>query len=55
VTSVVRNEAGFYLVSFFGFPAAATDGESRTSALDEVAVALLAPGKRLVIGIAAHA
>jgi antitoxin HicB len=38
--SVVRDEAGFYLVTFPDFPEAATDGESREEALDEASDAL---------------
>ena len=38
--SVVRDEAGFYLVTFPDFPEAATDGESREVALVEAADAL---------------
>ena len=38
--SVVRDEAGFYLVTFPDFPEAATDAESRDDALDEAADAL---------------
>lgn len=35
--SVVRDEAGFYLVTFPDFPEAATDGSSRETALDDAA------------------
>ena len=38
--SVVRDEAGFYLVTFPDFPEAATDGESREAALEEASDAL---------------
>lgn len=38
--SVVRDTAGFYLVTFPDFPEAATDGESREEALDEASDAL---------------
>jgi antitoxin HicB len=38
--SVVRDEAGFYLVTFPDFPEASTDGESRDAALDEATDAL---------------
>ena len=38
--SVVRDEAGFYLVTFPDFPEAATDGESREVALEEASDAL---------------
>ena len=38
--SVVRDEAGFYLVTFPDFPEAATDGESREVALEEATDAL---------------
>ena len=38
--SVVRDEAGFYLVTFPDFPEAATDSEFREDALDEAADAL---------------
>ena len=38
--SVVRDEAGFYLVTFPDFPEAATDANSREQALDEAADAL---------------
>lgn len=38
--SVVRDEAGFYLVTFPDFPEAATDGGSREEALQEATDAL---------------
>ena len=38
--SVVRDEAGFYLVTFPDFPEAATDGESHEAALEEASDAL---------------
>jgi len=38
--SVVRDDAGFYLVTFPDFPEAATDAESREKALDEATDAL---------------
>jgi antitoxin HicB len=38
--SVVRDEAGFYLVTFPDFTEAATDGESREVALEEASDAL---------------
>ena len=38
--SVVRDEAGFYLVTFPDFPEAATDAESREAALEEASDAL---------------
>jgi antitoxin HicB len=38
--SVVRDEAGFYLVTFPDFPEAASDAKSREQALDEAADAL---------------